>query len=88
SNLFTAGLEIEKITETPREVVINVRECEWARYFQERHPRVGYLMACSTDEVAYKSFNRDLRMRRTQTIMEGAEKCDFKIYAISDCHEA
>ena len=86
-NLFTAGLEIEKISETPREVVINVRECEWARYFLERHPRVGYLMACSTDEVAYKSFNQDLRMQRTQTIMEGAEKCDFKIYAISDCDE-
>jgi hypothetical protein len=87
-NLFTAGLEIETIRETPREVVIHVRECEWARYFQERHPRVGYLMACSTDEVAYKSFNSDLRMRRTQTIMEGAEKCDFWIYAINDCHEA
>jgi hypothetical protein len=86
-NLFTAGLEIETISETAREVIINVRECEWARYFQERHPRVGYLMACSTDEVAYKSFNQHLRMQRTQTIMEGAEKCDFKIYAISDCDE-
>lgn len=80
-NLFTAGLEIETISETPREVIINVRECEWARYFQERHPRVGYLMACSTDEVAYKSFNNHIRMQRTKTIMEGAEKCDFKIYA-------
>jgi hypothetical protein len=86
-NLFTAGLEIETISETPRELIINVRECEWARYFQERHPRVGYLMACSTDEVAYKSFNRALRMQRTQTLMEGAEKCDFRIYAVSHCDE-
>jgi hypothetical protein len=86
-NLFTAGLEIETVSEAPREVIINVRECEWARYFQERHPRVGYLMACSTDEVAYKSYNKQLRMQRTQTIMEGAEKCDFRIYAIGNCDE-
>ena len=82
-NLFTAGLEIEHIRESKREVVINVRECEWARYFRERHPRVGYLMACSTDEIAYKTYNNRLRMRRTQTIMEGDEKCDFWIYAVS-----
>jgi hypothetical protein len=83
-NLFTAGLEIERISEMPREIVINVRECEWARYFRERHPKVGYLMACSTDEVAYKSYNEHIQMQRTQTIMEGAEKCDFRIYAVRD----
>jgi hypothetical protein len=87
-NLFTAGIEFEKISETSRELIINIRECEWARYFQERHPSVGYLMACSTDEVAYKSYNKNLRMQRTQTIMEGNEKCDFRIYTISDSQEA
>jgi hypothetical protein len=81
-NLFTAGLEIEKNWFTETEVVLTVRECEWARYFQERHPDVGYLMACSTDEAAYKSFNKNLRMQRTETIMLGADKCDFRIYGI------
>lgn len=55
--------------------------CEWARYFQERHPRVGYLMACSTDETAYRAFNPSLRLQRTQTLMEGGALCDFRIYA-------
>ena len=81
-NLFTAGLETRLISKTTSEVTLDVLECEWARYFQERHPRVGYLMACSTDEVAYKSFNKKLRMQRTQTIMEGSEKCDFRIFSI------
>jgi hypothetical protein len=80
-NLFTAGLETKLISKTKSEVILDVLECEWARYFQERHPTIGYLMACSTDEVAYKSFNRRLRMQRTQTIMEGGKKCDFKIFA-------
>lgn len=82
--LYTAGLETELIRKTKREAVMYVRECEWARYFQERHPRVGYLMACSTDEVAYKAFNQSLRMQRAHTLMEGGEKCDFRIYAVDE----
>lgn len=81
-NLFTAGQQIELISKTEREAVLYVRECEWARYFQERHPSVGYLIACSSDEASYKSFNTSLRMQRTSTLMEGGEVCDFRIYAI------
>jgi hypothetical protein len=83
-NLSTAGLEIEVISKSDREAIVNIRECEWARYFQERHPRVGYLMACSTDEVAYKGLNPSLRLQRTGTIMEGSEKCDFRIYSVAE----
>ena len=82
-DIFTAGLETRVIHATESEAVINVLECEWGRYFRERHPQVGYLMACSTDEIAYKSFNNRLRMQRTQTIMEGDELCDFWIYAVN-----
>jgi hypothetical protein len=80
--LFTAGLQIELISKSNRDAVLFVRECEWARYFRERHPGVGYLMACSTDEVAYKAFNSSLRMQRTITLMEGGEMCDFRVYTI------
>ncbi|HEY9075243.1 MAG TPA: L-2-amino-thiazoline-4-carboxylic acid hydrolase [Anaerolineaceae bacterium] len=83
-NLFTAGLKFEVIQKTTRVATLHVRECEWARYFQERHPGVGYLMACSTDEVSYKACNPSLRMQRTQTLMEGGEMCDFKIYSVAD----
>lgn len=83
-NLFTAGEEMEVISKSEREAVTYVRECEWARYFKERHPRVGYLMACSTDEAAFKAFNPNLRLQRTETIMEGSDKCDFRIFAIDE----
>ena len=84
ATLLTAGLKMEIVHATEREVVLTVKECEWARYFQERHPRVGYLMACSTDEIAYRAFNKDLRMQRTSTIMEGGGLCDFRIYSVGD----
>ena len=83
-NLFTAGLAMRVISKSEREAVVYVRECEWARYFQERHPQVGYLMACSTDEAAYRAFNPNLRLQRTETIMEGSDKCDFRIFAVDE----
>lgn len=82
ANLFTAGLETELIRASEAEVVLHVRACEWARYYRERHPAVGYLMACSTDEAAFRAFNPGLRLQRTTTLMEGGEVCDFRIYVV------
>lgn len=83
-SLFSAGLQTEIICQSPREAVLHVHECEWARYFQSQHPQVGYLMACSTDEVSYRAFNPNLRMQRTQTLMEGGNLCDFRLFAVDE----
>lgn len=80
-DIFTAGLEVELVRASGTEVVTRVVECEWARYFGERHPRVGYLLACALDNAAYRSFNEQLRLQRTSTLMEGGEECDFRVYA-------
>lgn len=80
-NIFTASLEIEVIEKSENHATVFVKECEWARYFRDHHPGVGYLIACSTDEVAYRAFNSNLRMQRTETLMEGASKCDFRVYS-------
>ncbi len=88
ANLFTAGLEIENLHASEREIVLQVKECEWARYFRDRHPQVGYLIACSTDEVAYRAFNANLRMQRTSTLMEGGALCDFRIHEITETPDA
>lgn len=81
ANLFTAGLVKEVVRVSEREVELHVRECAWARYYRERHPEVGYLLACSTDEAGFTAFNDALRMQRTATLMEGGNVCDFRIYA-------
>jgi hypothetical protein len=84
ANLFTVGLDTQIQQASEREIVLYVRDCAWARYFRERHPQVGYLLACSTDEAAYRGFNADLRMQRTSTLMEGGKLCDFRIYAVGE----
>jgi hypothetical protein len=84
ANLLTTGLETAIVHRSEREVVLHVRECAWAKYYRERHPAVGYLLACSTDEAAYRAFNPRLRMQRTGTLMEGAAGCDFRVYAADE----
>lgn len=79
-DVFTAGLEVRFIRASETEVVTRVVECEWARYFLERHPRVGYLLACALDNAAYRSVNDRLRLQRTSTLMEGGDGCDFRVY--------
>jgi hypothetical protein len=82
--LFAAGLELEIVRVTEQELVLHVTECAWARYFQEQHPQVGYLTACSTDETAFRASHNNLRMQRTSTLMEGGKVCDFRIYQQTD----
>ncbi len=88
ANLFTAGLEKEIVRVSEREVVLHVKECAWARYYRERHPGVGYLLACSTDEAGFTAFNDSLRMQRTSTLMEGGPACDFRLYSAGAQPEA
>jgi hypothetical protein len=78
--IFSAGLNDELIRASDTEVVLHVTACEWARYFGERHPSVGYLVAWSTDDAELRAATDGLWMQRTSTIMEGGSLCDFRVY--------
>jgi hypothetical protein len=80
---FGAGLDYTLVRATASEVILHIHDCAWARYYRERHPRVGYLLACSMDETSYRGMNPRIRMQRTTTLMEGGALCDFRIYALS-----
>ena len=79
-----AGLDYTLVRATADEVVLHIHDCAWARYYQERHPRIGYLLACSMDETSYRGMNPRIRMQRTKTLMEGGGFCDFRIYALPE----
>ncbi|MCI5129238.1 MAG: hypothetical protein D3907_12255, partial [Candidatus Electrothrix sp. AUS3] len=81
-DIYAAGLDVEIMIATANEHVCRVTHCEWARYFMERHPSVGYLVACSTDEAFGRGYNKHLRMQRKSTIMEGGSECDFRWYSV------
>jgi hypothetical protein len=77
----SAGLDVDLINVTDTEIVTHVTHCEWARYYRDHHPRVGYMLACSRDDAAYHAMNPSLHLQRTTTLMEGGDKCDFRIFA-------
>jgi hypothetical protein len=79
-DINTAALDRHLVRGTDKELVWEVRQCEWARYFHQHHPRVGVLLACSKDHAEYGSFNENIRLQLTSTIMEGDAACNFRLY--------
>ena len=39
---------------------------------------LGHLLSCGRDYALVQGFNPDITFKRTQTIMEGADFCDFR----------
>ena len=83
-DINTAALDRHLVRGTDKELVWEVRQCEWARYFHQHHPRVGVLLACSKDHAEYGSFNENIRLQLTSTIMEGDAVCNFRLYTVDD----
>ncbi len=83
-NIYGAGIETKIIKGSKTEILMHITECEFARYYRECHPRVGYMMACSLDHASYSSANKNIWLRRTSTIMEGGEICNFKLYTVRE----
>lgn len=81
-SLYAAALDVEFLNTSDKEMIFQIKECEWARYFQDWHPGVGYLMICSTDENTDRAANEKIRMQRTSTIMEGGKMCHFRYFAV------
>ena len=80
--IFSAGLDTRLIRADQDEILAHVTRCEWARYFGERHPTVGYLLACSFDAAIYRFQCPDIRLQRRCTLIEGAEYCEFLFHRV------
>ena len=69
--------DIEEATETRAEV--NVTRCKYAEMYKTHSlEKFGTLLGCGRDFALMKGFNPKIKFSRTQTIMEGADYCDFR----------
>ncbi len=58
---------------------IDVTGCRYADFFKELgEPELGFLLVCSADFATIEGFEPDIKLTRTQTIMQGASHCDFR----------
>jgi len=78
---FAAGnaLDYDVIKRTPDAFEVNVTACRYAQFYQELGvPELGFLLVCSADFTMADGYDPDVRLTRTQTIMQGASHCDFR----------
>jgi L-2-amino-thiazoline-4-carboxylic acid hydrolase len=78
---FAAGdaLDYEIVKKTADTFDLNVTECRYAKFYKEiGAPDLGFLFVCSADFPFAEGFGGDVQLTRTQTIMQGADHCDFR----------
>ena len=66
------------VTNTEDEYAVNMTQCDFADYFRGiGEPEIGALMTCGVDFAVERRMRPDWLFSRSQTLMQGAEHCDF-----------
>ncbi len=79
--LWTAGgtLEVEPGHEDESRYEFTVKRCMYAEMYQDMGlGDLGFTLSCNRDGTLCEGFDPKLKLSRSQTIMEGADHCDFK----------
>jgi L-2-amino-thiazoline-4-carboxylic acid hydrolase len=78
---YAAGnaLDYQVVGQSHDTFEIDVTGCRYAQFYKELGaPELGFLLVCSADFPIAEGFGADIRLTRTQTIMQGAGHCDFR----------
>jgi len=79
---WSAGgaLKREVIEQTDNNYNYNIVTCKYAEMYKELGmEELGFIFSCGRDGKMFGGFNPNIEFRRTQTIMEGADYCDFRL---------
>jgi hypothetical protein len=68
------------ITEQSRDAFgVDVTRCRYAEFFKALgEPELGFLLVCTADFAVAEGFGADVELTRTETIMQGARRCNFR----------
>jgi hypothetical protein len=73
------ALEIEVLTATEERFDYNVKRCRYSETYREMGlGHIGHLLSCNRDGVFCGGYDPRIKMQRTQTLMQGADHCDFR----------
>ena len=78
--LWTRGgaLEREVIEQGDTRYRFNVTRCKYAEMYRDMGlGEIGHLLSCQRDGTFCEGYDKHLKLKRTQTIMQGATHCDF-----------
>ena len=78
------ALEVDIIENTPSRYSFDVTRCKYAEMYNELgFGDLGDIFSCTRDFEFCSGFNSEVKLERTQTIMQGATHCDFR-YTLDD----
>lgn len=73
------AMEVDLIEQTEEIFSFNVTRCRYAELYQKLGIlELGRTLSCARDFALIRGFNKDITLKRSQTIMEGAPFCDFR----------
>ena len=73
------AMAIEVLEQTPETYHFNVTRCPYYEKYRELGiGEFGVALSCCRDVPFARGFHPHLKLARSQTIMEGAEYCDFR----------
>ncbi len=73
------ALDYTVIEQSQDAFAIDVTGCRYAEFYKELgEPELGFLLVCDADFTTAEGFGSDITLTRTQTIMQGANHCDFR----------
>jgi hypothetical protein len=73
------ALEYQVLEQSHDAFDIDITRCRYAEFYKELgEPELGFLLVCSADFTLAEGFDPDIKLTRTQTIMQGASHCDFR----------
>ncbi len=78
--LWTRGgaLEREVIEESATRYRFNVTRCKYAEMYRDMGlGEIGHLLSCQRDGTFCEGYDPRIKLKRTQTLMQGASHCDF-----------
>ena len=74
-------MELDVVKRTPTTFFFDVTRCPYFETYRELGlEQYGVAFSCCRDEPFARGFNPRLRLERTQTIMEGSDRCDFRYH--------
>mgnify|MGYP003341720562 CR=1 FL=1 len=79
---WSAGgaLERDILESTENRYDFNIVRCKYAEMYKSLGlEELGFLFSCGRDGKMYGGFNSEIQFTRTQTIMQGASHCDFRL---------
>ena len=72
-------VDLEMLKQTPDAWEFNITSCRYADFFRQLgEPELGALLTCEMDVDIEAVGGPEVTMTRTQTIMKGANYCDFR----------